>query len=408
MQIVVRAIEPGELDRYVAAVAAGFHDELRDAERIERVRRLAVPDRSLAAFDGERIVGTAGSLPFRLTVPGRREVAAGGVTAVTVHPTHRRRGILRQLMRRQLDDARAAGEPLAVLWASEGGIYPRFGYGLASLNARIDAQRDRMVLRAEPRAWEARLLSHEEALEALPPLYDAVRLDNPGFFARSRDWWDVHALDDTPKARRGAGPLFRVLLELDGEPAGYALYRFQHHWVDGVPEGELHVAEALGVSPSAHREVWRFLFGVDLTARVRARHLALDDPLPLLVTEPTRLRLSVGDGLYLRLVDVAAALAGRGYAGEGALTLDVADEQCYWNAGAWRLEVTAGTASVSEASGGADLRLAVGDLASAYLGGFTFSQLARAGRVEELVAGALARADALFRAERAPWCPENF
>ncbi len=405
MAVEVGFIEEAEAEQHVHAVAAGFYDEI-SAEDVERIRRVAPPERAIAARDGGAIVGTAASHALRLTVPGG-EVAAAGVSAVTVHPTHRRRGVLRRMMRLQLDDLRDRGEPTAILWASEGGIYPRFGYGLATMNARLSARRARMTLRDAEAAGSARLVSQEEALSVLPTLYDRVRPGRPGFFSRSAEWWECRTLCDDEEHRAGAGPLFRAVLELDGTPEAYALYRVKQLWPRGLPECELHVQEAIAASPLAHRELWRFLFGVDLVARVKARHLAVDDPLTLLVSEPTALGLSLGDGLYLRLVDVAAALARRSYAGEGRLGLDVPDEFCPWNAGVLELEVSGGRAEVRR-GGEPDLRLTAGDLASAYLGGFTFGELHRAGRVEELRDGAIARADAMFTTDRAPWCPETF
>jgi len=399
-------IDPSELDAHVRAVAAGFHDEVSD-ERMARIHRLAYPDRAIAARDGATTVGTTSSHPFRLTVPGA-DVAAAGITAVTVQPTHRRRGLLRQMMRLQLDNLHERGELAAVLWASEGAIYPRFGYGLATLNGRLDADRSRMALRDPEPQGQVRLVSTEEALETLPAIYERERRQRPGFYSRSSSWWEFRTRADDAWDRRGAGPIVRAVLELGGDDAGYALYRFRHVWTRGIPEGEVHVQEALATSPVAYRELWRFLFGVDLVARVQARHLAIDDPLPLLVTEPTPLGLSTGDGLYLRLVDVGAALAARCYAGDGQITLDVADDFCPWNAGVWRLEVSGDLAQVERVDGRADLRVGVGDLASVYLGGFTFAQLERALRVDEITQGAIPRADALFRSERAPWCPESF
>lgn len=402
-------IEESELDAYARAVAAGFHEEASEEERARFVA-LVDPSRAIAVRDEGALVGTCGSFGFRLTVPGG-ELAAAGVTAVGVRPTHRRRGLLRRMMRLQLDALRERGEPAAVLWASEGGIYPRFGYGLASLNGRLDAERARLALRDGSDAEAAgsfRPVDIDEAPAVLAPVYERVRVERPGFCSRSEAWWRLHALRDDQEARRGAGPLFCAVLELEGEPSGYALYRFKHVWEGGIPKGELHVVEALGSSRRAQREVWRFLLGVDLVARIRARLFAIDDPLILLVTEPTALGLSIGDGLYLRLVDVGAALAARGYAADGALALEILDDFCPWNTGLWRLEAAGGRAEVRRAEGPADLCLRVGDLASAYLGGFSFAALHAALRVEELVSGALARADALFRTDRAPFCPETF
>jgi predicted acetyltransferase len=399
-------IDESQLEAHIRAVAAGFHDEVSD-EKVARLAQVIDSGRAINARDGKAVVGTCSSVPFELKVPGGA-VPAAGVTAVTVRATHRRQGLLRRMMRLQLENLHERGEPAAILWASEGGIYPRFGYGLASLNARLDAERARMALRDGEAAGTFRPLALEEAREVLPQIYDRVRRERPGFFSRSATWWESRSLSDEPEMRRGAGPLFCAVLDLDGSPAGYALYRFKHIWESGVPKGELHVQEAVGVSALAHREVWRFLFGVDLVGRIRARLFAIDDPLRLLVSEPSALGISVGDGLYLRLVDVAAALAARGYAEDGSLAVEIVDDFCPWNAGVWHVEAAGGRAEVRRGDAEADLRLTATDLASAYLGGFSFAALRAALRLEERSPGAVERADALFRTERAPFGPETF
>jgi predicted acetyltransferase len=305
-------------------------------------------------------------------------------------------------MRAQLDDIHDRGEVLAALWASEGGIYGRFGYGLAALCGEIDLLRvySRFHRPIEPRG-EFRLLSREEALESLPPVYERVAAETPGMFTRSREWWAARVLDDAEWRRDGAGEMVRVMLERDGERLGYALHRLRMGFADGGSTGSVEVLEAMGSSPEATAAIWRHLFDIDWMERTKAGLLPVDHPLFLLLEEPSRLRFRVEDSLWLRLVDVGAALAARAWAGEGDLVLAVTDSYCPWNEGSWRLDG-------SQTGDSPELRLDVSDLASAYLGGFTFAQLLRSGRVEELAEGAVARADALFRTDRAPWCPEIF
>jgi predicted acetyltransferase len=375
-------------------------------EDLTRFREFVDIDRNLGAYDDGHLVGTAAALRFALSVPGG-ELPAAGVTAVGVLPTHRRRGILRQLMEHQLRLVREWGEPLAVLWASEGAIYPRFGYGLATLNGRLEADRDVPLLGPlDGLDATARLVSLDEAVELCPPVWEAAR-SRPGFFTRTPAWWRHHALADVPWRSGGGGTLFRAVLEADGRPQAYALYRLRWEANEHVHENRLLVQEAVGASPEATRAVWRFLFGVDLISRVRAGHLPADFFLLPLAAETPRLRFSLGDGLWLRLVDVAKALAGRCYACDGSLDFELADEFCPWNASVWRLEAWPEGGTMRRV-GDPDLRLDVSTLACAYLGGFSFAALAAAGRVVELRSGALARADALFRTEQAPWCPETF
>ncbi len=325
---------------------------------------------------------------------------AAGVTIVGVLPTHTRRGILKQLMRAQLDDVHERGESLACLWASEGTIYGRFGYGLAAMCGDIDIERVYGGFRRVPEhGGTLRLLSHEEALEAIPPVYARVAAGTPGMFARSREWWEARALHDSEARRDGAGEMVRAVLERDGEGLAYAIYRLKMGFEAGSSVGEVHVLEAMGVSPEATAGIWRFLLDIDWMERLQAWLLPVDHPLFLLLEHPRRMRFRVGDSLWVRLVDVGAALAARSL--EGDVVLEVADAFCPWNDARYGLDGSKTTAR-------ADLRLDASDLGSAFLGGFTFAQLLRAGRVEELTEGAVTRADAAFRTDRAPWCPEIF
>jgi predicted acetyltransferase len=375
-------------------------------EEVERFTKLLPFERMHAAFDGKQIVGGAGVYPFEMTVPGAI-VPCAGVTIVGVLPTHRRRGLLSRMMRAQLDDVHERGEPFAALWASEPTIYGRFGYGHASLTYEIRMPRIWATLRAgaPPRTGQVRLIDGDEAKKAVPRLYDRVRSVTPGFLSRTADWWELRRLRDTPDRRpAGAGPLNHALLELEGRPAGYALYRIAQQEVDGEWQRKLRVMEALGVDPVATLEIWRFLFELDWTDDILANLLPLDHPLLHLVARIDQLHLGVGTGLWIRPVELGATLSARSYATDGRVTFEVADSFCSWNAGTWTL--VDGVALRS--SRRPDLKLDVQALGSAFLGGFSFAQLARAGLVEEASRGGLRRADALFASDRAPWCPEIF
>jgi predicted acetyltransferase len=407
MAIEIRTPRPDEVRRLLETGAATFAEELR-ADEAERDERVIDHERTYAAYDGETMVGTAADFELSLTVPGG-ELPAAGVTLVGVLPTHRRRGILTQLMRAELDAIVARGEPLAILWASEEPIYGRYGYGIATVRSSMSAERDRMRFRGDPPAvGRVRLVDEEEAARVLPPVYDRARRQRPGMFARSDAWWREYRLPDPEHHRGGAGPRYFAVLEIDGVDEGYARYRVKDDWKEGVTTSTLRVIEAIATSPLADRELWRYLFGVDLVSKVEAGIMPVDHPLFLLVTEPRRLHLRAGDGLWLRIVDPERALAGRSYAGDGAVSFELADRFLPANAGVWRLEVAAGEARASRVDSEPDLRLDIADLGSAYLGGFTFAQLAGAGRVEEIAAGAVDRADDLFRTSIAPWCPEIF
>jgi len=379
----------------------GGENQTEDAERFAQWIDI---DRMHAAFDGDRIVGGAGAFSYRMTVPGGGEVPAAGVTVVGVLPTHRRRGVLTSLMQAQLADSRERGDLVAYLWASEGTIYGRFGYGLSSRIGSMSLSRDRTRFAQpfEPRGT-VRLVDLEEAARTFPPLYDGVRVQRPGMFSRSKAWWETRKLFDDP-ARRQGGPLNRALLELDGKPAGYALYRVKQDWHSGFSKGVVTIVEAVAPTPEATRELWRWLLDFDWTSDFSADLLPLDHPLFLLLAEPRRMQFAVNDGVWVRLIDVGGALSARSYAGDGEIVLEVTDTLLSENAGRWR--VTAPGAERTD--GAADLRLDVTGLGTVYLGGFGFGDLVRASRAEELTPGATERADALFATAVQPWCAEIF
>ncbi|TMM16193.1 MAG: GNAT family N-acetyltransferase [Actinobacteria bacterium] len=359
-------------------------------------------DRMHAAFEDGEVVGGAGVFTFDFSVPGG-SLPCAGVTVVGVYPTHRRRGILREMMRAQLDDVHARGEPIAALWASEETIYGRFGYGLASWCGEISVPRDRSAYR-EPfeRRGRVRAVTLDEAVELFPPVWEALRAHRTGVFARTETWWRERVLRTSDEQK--ATPKRLVALEIDGELQAYAIYRTTAAFEGFVSNARLDVVEAVGANPQATAEIWRYLLDVDWMATINAARIPPDHPLFFLLANPRYARFKWHDALWVRLVDVGAALSGRAYATEGSLVFEVRDAFCPWNEGRWKLE--GGSASPTEDP--ADIALDVDALGSAYLGAVSLAQLREALRVEEHVPGAVARADALFGWHPGPWCPEIF
>jgi predicted acetyltransferase len=400
MAIEVRACaDEAEVLESLRTVEAAFGGEPNETD-IERAKKTMPVDRAIIAWEGDRIAGTGASFPFSLTIPGG-EVPCAGVTWVGVLPTHRRRGVLRQLMRYQLDDVRRRGEPLAALWASESVIYGRFGYGISAPVHEMKAYKTNFAFRDDPGVvGSVRTITRDEAAVLCPPVYERVRARRAGMLSRDEAWWWESRLYVGP-GPPGTGPRVFVVYERDGTVEGYAFYRVRSKWGDGVPQGEVVCVEVIGETESATRELWRYLFGIDLTIRVESDILDPAVAMWLRVADPRRLRIGISDGLWLRLVDVEVALAARAWPSGDRLVVEVRDEFCLWNDGRFRI-------GEGRVDAEADLVLDVADLASLYLGGVGAFELAAAGRLEERTDAAIARADALFRTPLPPFCPEVF
>ncbi|MDP9340937.1 MAG: GNAT family N-acetyltransferase [Actinomycetota bacterium] len=402
----VRAIEPVELDDYIrtAFVAFGAHPTESD---IEAHRIQFEPGRSLAAFDGPTMVGIGAAYRFQLTVPGA-VIPTAHVTTIGVIPTHRRRGVMTELMRPLLDDAHERSEAVSTLGASEGGIYGRFGFGIGTLDCRIDLERRHATFARpfEP-AGAVRLVSRAEALDVFGPIYERALPSRPGMMSRPKGWWEARFYDPEHE-REGFGALFFAVHDSWDGSDGYVAYRIRGDWPEETPAGVLAVDELVAATDDAYRDLWRFCLGVDLVARIQGHGRPPDEPLFHMLEDPRRLRLTVGDGLWFRLVDVPTALASRMYAAAGRVTFEVRDPVCPWNDGRYVLEGGPGIATCEQTSEEPDLVLSAADLGAAYLGGISLRTLGSAGRVEERTDGALARASAMFAWDPAPWCPHVF
>ena len=394
-----KTADEDELVQAFRTISAAFGEEAEE-HNIASARKTMPVDRVHVAVEGGKFVGVAAAHAFSMTIPGG-ELPAAGVIWVAVLPTHRRQGVATGLMRHQLDDLRDRGEPLAILWAAESLIYGRFGYGIAAPVHEMDALKSRFAFRDDPGpVGSTRLVTRDEAAELFPPVYERVRTTRPGMVSRSPVYWYEERLYAGP-GPPGTSPRYFVVFELNAVPEGYATYRVRDKWEDGLAQGAVLVVEAMGTSLVATREVWRYLFGIDLRERVECMFLDPALTLYLGVVDPRRLRVKLSDGLWLRFVDLAASLRARAWGADDALVLEVRDAFCAWNDGRYR---TDGTKTDADP----DLVLTAADLASAYLGGVDVHALAAAGRIVERTGGAVARAAAMFRTPLPPYCPEVF
>jgi predicted acetyltransferase len=403
----IRRIPDDEHERLLRAVPWPAFGEDPKQEDIDAELLIHEPGRTFAALDGKAYVGSVAGVSFRLAVPGG-SLRASGLTSAAVLPTHRRRGILTALMRRHLEEVREREEPLSLLYASEGSIYGRFGYGIATWECSLTMEPGRSGF-VVPLSEEGTigLVDREEAVRRMPPVFDRAVIDRAGSVDRPGNWWEYRFADNY-HVRGDESSLIFAMYGSGGVDEGYVAYRIKTDWPDGVPGSTLSVFELIAETPRAYAALWRYCFDVDLLAEIKAWRRPPDEPLLHLVAEPRRLRLVTTDGLWVRLVDVAAALAGRRYATEGSIVLEVRDEACEWNDGRFILQGGPDGANVAATTASPELALSVADLGALYLGGNTFAALARAGRMLELAPNAITRADAMFRSDLAPWNPTIF
>ena len=409
----LRQPDADTLRAWMIPTAAAFGEAFSEAE-VEHERVQLELDRLIGAVDGETWVATGGAYSLRLTVPGGGEVGAAAITMIAVAPTHRRRGILRQMMRWLLDQARERGEPVAILWASEAAIYQRFGYGNGTLDGSFDIERTRVRFArpAEP-LGRVRFVDVDEGMRLIPPIYEALRSSRPGWVSRSEVKWRDQVLADAEWMRHGNGPKFVAVLEVDGAARGYVIYRIKDGWDDRGPNNTLTAVEVTGLDAPAERALWEWLAGIDLVGHVkgwrgtraasahapagRATPHGFDHARRRVAPDPRR-----GRGARcarVRRAGLPHVRADRRFLPVEHRTL-AAGRVGGYGQGPPR--------HGHHVHGDPDLTLDVSDLASVYLGAFTFADLIRSGRVGECREGAIAAADRLFATTVAPWCSTMF
>ncbi|MFF4651833.1 GNAT family N-acetyltransferase [Streptomyces sp. NPDC001380] len=408
----IREITEDDLPGWDRAVNAGF---LRSGgqDGTEFRRAFFEPGRSLGAYDGDRCVGTFRSFATELTVPGGAVVRADAISNVTVTATHRRRGLLRRMMARDLEAAVGRGDAVAILVAAEYGIYDRYGFGPATRCGGLEIDLARAGgLRAVPGEGAGRidLATPEEVRTLGPALFERYRRTRPGAIERRDTFWRLRTGDLRHPGSDWKEPFTALHRDAAGDVTGMVTYTVTDDWDGKRPDCTLVVRDHVALDRAAAAALWRFVLSVDWVRRVEVRDLAPDDPLPLLLEDPRAARSTAtsGDFLWLRVLDVPAAFGARTYGAPGRVVMEVSDPHG-WAAGRWALETAAdGTGICTRTADPADLALGVAALSSLHLGGETVPRLAAAGLVEELVPGAAARADLTLRTPFRPWCPDIF
>lgn len=410
--LTLRAV--GDGDDYDSFAASSYEVFLQDPrqDEIDLTRAFTEYDRMFGFHDGTRWVATAGAFSKQVVLPGGGTTPVAAVTAVTVSPSHRRRGLLTAMMRHQLEDIRARGtEALAMLYASESAIYGRFGYGMAVPIAELSGQVRELNFRPDVQLGDGSVI-HVDAdtlLASAPEIHQRAMVQRPGLMERPGPWWD-HWIYDSEERRKEAGKIrFLLHRDADGTASGFAIYRPKSSWTDrGQPNSELQIQEVLAANHQAYAQLWRYLLDMDLVRTVAYDGAAVDEPLLSLVADRRALACQVRDGIYVRLVDVPRALGLRRYAAPVDVVLDVTDEFCPWNTGRWQLRGGPDGAECESTTAPADIAISVRDLGAVYLGGVSLQALASAGLVRELTPGSVHHAAVAFGWPIAPGVPDDF
>jgi predicted acetyltransferase len=403
----IRMLEPDEFRAASGVFRGALHAMPATDEEWAHVAGSYEPGRTLGACHGDLLVGVTTSFASRLALPGGAVLPMAMVSRVGVRADHTRRGVLTALMRAQLS---AVSEPFVTLRPSEGLIYGRFGFGVATRGRTVTVDRSRAVSHpGAPVGGRVRLVDTTEADRLLPVLYDRFGPQRPGWLARTESWWGIMR-SHRQRARRPI--IFAVHSGPDGDD-GYAAYDVSRAESETRPRTVLHVEELFAENPTAWAELWRFLLTVDLVHDLTAHLRPLDEPLEMLFTDPRAIKSSsIDDETWLRVVDVPAALAARSFGqmsmgvsgAESSIVIEVRDALLPANSGRYRI----GDGPARPVGEPAELVLDVDVLASLFLGDVAPSTLAAVGRLAAVKADVLSVADRLFAVNGSPWCGTYF
>jgi len=409
MSFDLRPLTAEHVSAFRQAVNAGFgfDTDLDDQQEADRFDALFPFERTFPVFDGDELVSTGADYEFRLTVPGGATVPTAGLTVVTVRPTHTRQGVLTMMMREHYRRARERGEVLGALWASEATIYGRFGYGPAARHHEVKLDARYTGRGGSEPGVTVRLVDKAEAEQLVPGIYVAAQPRRPGVFHRTPDWWKHRIFTDSESRRGGASASRYAVAFAAGDPVGYVSYRQKSEW-EKLPNGEIRITELVPATDAGYRALWHYVTSIDLFPIVKYWNLAPDDPLWLLLDDGRAVGITgVADALWVRLIDLRAAIERRAYGRDGSVVLRVADDFCEWNDGVFRVSVAGGQASCRPTNEEPDVSMTASTLGALYLGGGDALAFARAG----LIVGAHEDVETLawlFRSSPEPWCPEIF
>ena len=388
----------------------GFHGPEAEEENVAHMTE-SMGDRRVvgvwddAALDPQDPIATSSAWPVEMTVPGERVLESWAISTVTVAPTHRRRGIARNLLEAELRTAAGLGIPVAILTVSESTIYRGSGFRRWQGGVSEDRDEPGAMDRADGLPGRLDIIPRQRMRDEIEEFFDRVRLLSPGQIVVWPRRWDqiIGLIGDAGENRKRRVVRYS---DADGVARGYAVYTLAEA-ADFFTKHILTVEYLLTETPDAAAAIWRYLLEVDLVSEVKALLRPIDDPVQWQIADWRSTQTVVEDHLWLRVLDVAATFEARDYLMAGQLGFEVSDDLGF-TSGRWLLSVDeTGAGSVSDVEEFPEdvpaVSLSVNELSALYLGGVSAVQLADAGRLRELTPGATLAADAILRAARAPW-----
>ncbi|MEX2551100.1 MAG: GNAT family N-acetyltransferase [Nitriliruptoraceae bacterium] len=388
---------------YARAVGRHFHESEEVEDARPYLRAFEQGYRAWWIRHQDRIVANLGVIETDLSLPGGARVPVAGITAVGVAQAMRRRGLLTTLMAGSLSEARARGEPVAALYASESAIYARYGFGIAAPHLAYRADRLRLRFRDPVDVRLVEETSPEAARSSWPAIHEALRQQRGGSVGYTPGMWHLGLLEDPPGWRDGATA--RRLVEVPGR--GYARYRVRARDDAHRPAGTVLLGELVATDPEAESALWQHVLDIDLTAQIESWIRPPDDAIAHLLTDPLALGTFEGPPLYVRILDVARLFTDRSYGTTGAAVIAVLDPVGPAG-GRWLLEVDPSGARCEPTSRAPDVTLPIDALSGIVFGGVRATSLVAGRRISEARPGAAAALDRLVAVERAPWTTMMF
>jgi predicted acetyltransferase len=414
MAVTLRRITRDEIGPWCDAMAVGFLD-VPDPARYPFIEAIFDAQRSTAAFDGNKIVGTYASFTTEITLPGGGVVPANAVAGVTVMPTHRKQSILRSALSADLEQAHERGEPLAILNASEFTIYARFGFGVATESMNVEIDTVGIKFRPSPANSIGRtveLVTADTATPICEPVYAAVQRSRAGVIGRDgARWQEAFGLSTVPEKWLWKGHT-AIARDAKGRVDGFVRYHGASEWGTGRPSSNLIVDELITANPAAHRQLLDYLCSMAWVTKVTMEDRPVDDDSHLFIADERRVSRSHRfDQLWARILDVPKVLTARSYEGSERVTIEVHDTgltEAGYAAGRFTLDATSEGTTCRRSRSKPDVTMDVSELSGIMFGGISFAALERTGRAEEHTAGSALKVDRLFRATHAPWNPTHF